>query len=338
MTPHTEEGALHAYIDGELTPAEAAALELHVGGCARCAAALAEARGYVAAAHRVITALDAAPASAIPSATPAVAASSAPARRERRSRMLRPEYARAAALLLLVAGTAVVLDRRGSFARGKSPESESLMMPDAATAGGATTGSVRRDAVAPRRSSGGAENDRSSGARPVERSAPTAAPQPAGFHQRGVAGGTARKDTALAAMKPTVFAGKDSAAPAPEAPALAAAPPPLARATMRLGEVGVTRARSLSPTVSRYRTTGGAIVTLTEEPLRTTFAEESVATRRGEPPLPQRKAAAGMAASPVNSYRWSSAEQGKTYTLSGPLSVEELEALSKRLSELERLP
>lgn len=368
MTRHPEEGKLHAYIDGELPPAEAAALELHVGECGRCAAALAEARGYVAAASRVITALDAAPASAIPSAAPAVAAPSASARRGRRSRILRPQYARAAALLLLVGGTAVVLDRRGSFARGKSLEAESLLL-DAATgsgiapmaaagagtaapvvaaeaaaaadlspgAGGGTTGSAGRDAGTPQRFSGGRETDDARRTRLAERSARAAEPEPAGFDQRGVAGGTARKDTARAATQPAVFAGKDSAAAVPEAPALAAAPPP-ARAAMRLGEVVVTGAPNLSPTVSRYRTRRGAIITLTEEPLRTSFAEESVAARQSAPAPPQRRVAAPMAASPVNSYRWSSLEQAKTYTLSGPLPVAELEELSKRLSGLERLP
>lgn len=110
---------------------------------------------------------------------------------------------------------------------------------------------------------------------------------------------------------------------------------------MRLEELvvtGVTGALSFGPTVARYRTRDGIIVTLTEEPLRTSVAEESAATRQSVPPPLQRRVAAPMAATPVNSYRWSIAERGKTYTLSGPLTVAELEALSKRLSELERLP
>jgi hypothetical protein len=45
-----------------------------------------------------------------------------------------------------------------------------------------------------------------------------------------------------------------------------------------------------------------------------------------------------MAATQINSYRWSSPERGRIFTLSGPLTVAELEVLSKRLSELERLP
>lgn len=364
MAQHPEEGTLHAYIDGELSAAETAALELHIGKCALCAAALAEARGFVAAASRVITTLDAAPASAIPSETPAVTAASAPARRERPSPIFRVRYARAAALLLLVGGTAVVLDRVGSFARGKGPESESLIT-DAATrsdiapgagpaapavaaaavaaatdpstgAGGGTVGNVRRDAAASQRVTGGGETDGARRTRLAERSTLASEPAAAGFDQRGIAGGTAMKATAPVATQPAVFAGKDSAAAVPKAPALAAALPPSAGMTLR--EVVVTSAPASSPTVSRYRTRGGAIITLTEEPFQTSFAEESAATRQSAPQSAQRPAEAAVAARSINSYRWSSAERGRTYTLSGPLTVAELEALSKRLSELEQLP
>lgn len=95
---------------------------------------------------------------------------------------------------------------------------------------------------------------------------------------------------------------------------------------------------NLVPPVVRYRTRDGVIVTLTEEPLRTAFAEESLAARQSMPAPARQRMAAAAAASTVNTYRWSSVEQGKTFALSGPLTVAELEALSRRLGELERVP
>ena len=371
MTQHPEEGTLHAYIDGELSQAEAAALELHVGECALCAAALAEARGLAAAASRVITTLDAAPSSAALPATPVVVKPSVRPRRTARPPIFRLPYARAAALLLLAGGAAVVVDRTGTFARGKSPQAESSMADLATTsevapaataqaatptaavtapavttetdlsgARGAVTGNAARNSVAPPRVVAGRAADGARRARPVERDAsPTEAAPIALFEQRGVAGGTAAKPRAAAPE--VALAGKDAAPTAARATALPAAtpvPPPPAREAMRLEEVVVTGVLNFGPTVSRYRTKDGAILTLTEEPLRTSFAEESLATRQHVPASPQRKVAASMAATPINSYRWSSAERGKTYTLSGPLTVPELEALSRRLSELERVP
>ncbi len=282
MTQHPEEGTLHGYIDGDLSAADAAAVELHVGGCVRCAAALAEARGFVAAASHVITTLDAAPSSAAKPAVPLIAKS---ATRERTVRppIFRVPYARAAALLLLVGGTAFVVDRSGAFARGKSTQTESVLADAAA----------------------GSE---------------TAA---AAFTRRGVAGGVATKDGALEFSKPTAFK---------------TAPMPPTTMDARVQERAVTGALNPVPSVLRYRTRDGIVVTLTEEPLRKIRAEESVATVQSALPPAQRMPAAAMAAQPINSYRWTSAERGKTYTLSGPLTVAALEALSKRVSELERVP
>ncbi|MGK2934612.1 MAG: zf-HC2 domain-containing protein [Gemmatimonadaceae bacterium] len=372
MTQHPEEGTLHAYIDGELSLAETAALELHVGECARCAAALAEARGFVAAASRVITTLDAAPSSAV---TPAAAVAGVPAAPSRRvvRPIFRVPYARAAALFLLVGSTAFVVDRTGTFARGKSTPTESVMA-DAATgsdlaatapveaattsatgpvqapgptavgatlstgAGSGATGNVRQESVAPRKMAAVATTDGATRARSAERSAPSSETAPAAFAGRGVAGGVATQDAVPPMTEPSILAGRDVVPEVAKPAAFPTAPPPPARMDMRLQERAASSALNFVPTAVRYRTRDGIIVTLTEEPLRTSVAEESVATLQSAPQSAQRTAAAQMAAPPINSYRWSSAERGKTYTLSGPLTVAELEALSKRLTELERLP
>jgi len=80
------------------------------------------------------------------------------------------------------------------------------------------------------------------------------------------------------------------------------------------------------------------VLTLTEEPLRTSFAEETNIAGGSAGRIAPQAAAAQMPAAVVNSYRWSSGEQGRAYTLTGPMSITELEAAAKRLSELERLP
>lgn len=63
---HLDEGAIHAWLDGELPATERAAAEAHVAQCPECAAAVAEARGFIAASSRILTALDAMPGGVLP--------------------------------------------------------------------------------------------------------------------------------------------------------------------------------------------------------------------------------------------------------------------------------
>ncbi len=55
---HPDEGTIHAWLDGELSSAEADALRTHVANCAECRVAVAEARGLVAASARILRSLD----------------------------------------------------------------------------------------------------------------------------------------------------------------------------------------------------------------------------------------------------------------------------------------
>ena len=55
---HLDEGTIHAWLDGELSADEAARAEAHVAACATCGDAVAEARGFIAASSRILTALD----------------------------------------------------------------------------------------------------------------------------------------------------------------------------------------------------------------------------------------------------------------------------------------
>jgi hypothetical protein len=56
--PHLEEGTIHAWLDGALDETEAASVARHAAECESCAAMVAEARGFIAGASRIISALD----------------------------------------------------------------------------------------------------------------------------------------------------------------------------------------------------------------------------------------------------------------------------------------
>jgi anti-sigma factor RsiW len=98
---HLDEGTIHSWLDGALSADEAARVEAHVKECPQCAAAVAEARGFIAAASRILTALDNAPRGVTPMAAP--------------KKRFDPIVWRVAATLLVVAaGTLVVVRNRGS--------------------------------------------------------------------------------------------------------------------------------------------------------------------------------------------------------------------------------
>jgi hypothetical protein len=63
---HPDEGTIHAWLDGALDAEEGARLERHVESCAECSAAVAEARGLIAASSRIVSHLDSVPANVIP--------------------------------------------------------------------------------------------------------------------------------------------------------------------------------------------------------------------------------------------------------------------------------
>ena len=145
---HLDEGMVHTWLDGELSPAEGAAIESHAAQCAMCAALIAEARGLMAASTRILGALDDVPAGVIPIAmghTPAATshsaeaparepqrltleigrgtgASESPLRRGARRPLYRqPRFAAAAALLVVAFGTWTVGRRMSPEGAGVSP-------------------------------------------------------------------------------------------------------------------------------------------------------------------------------------------------------------------------
>ncbi|HJP60246.1 MAG TPA: zf-HC2 domain-containing protein, partial [Gemmatimonadaceae bacterium] len=94
---HLDEGTIHAWLDGALTADEAARADAHVRECPQCQAAVAEARGFIAASSRILTALDNAPRGVIPEARPA--------------RRVQPWVWRVAATVLVVAAGTLILIR-----------------------------------------------------------------------------------------------------------------------------------------------------------------------------------------------------------------------------------
>lgn len=71
---HPDEGLLHEWLDDQLSSDHAKAVEAHVADCAECAALVAEARGLIAASHRILSALDDVPANVIPAQLPSIPA------------------------------------------------------------------------------------------------------------------------------------------------------------------------------------------------------------------------------------------------------------------------
>jgi hypothetical protein len=63
---HPDEGTIHAWLDRALAPEEAEQLEAHVATCSECQAAVAEARGLIAASSRILGALDNVPSGVVP--------------------------------------------------------------------------------------------------------------------------------------------------------------------------------------------------------------------------------------------------------------------------------
>jgi hypothetical protein len=63
---HVDEGTIHAWLDGALDAASAERVAAHVASCEACSALAAEARGLIAGASRVVSALDEVPAGTRP--------------------------------------------------------------------------------------------------------------------------------------------------------------------------------------------------------------------------------------------------------------------------------
>ena len=118
---HLEEGTVHAWLDDAFDVDATALVAAHVGGCASCAALVAEARGLMAGSSRILAALDVAPAGVVPAAdaarTAARIADAVPLNTRTRNvgtrRGSRPWWYSAAAAAVLVLGLGSTVWLRG---------------------------------------------------------------------------------------------------------------------------------------------------------------------------------------------------------------------------------
>jgi len=219
---HPDEGTIHSWLDGALSADEAARVEAHVKDCPECAAAVAEARGFIAASSRILTALDNAPRGVIP----------AKATRKR----VDPIVWRVAATLLVVAGGTFVVLRNGG--RGAPTVSND----NVGVAGAAT-------AVAPQ-TPDSTESSASSESPAVAKAAGT--PSTIMGNPTRVAGGSSQTNT-FSGRKPTARAeAADRLTAKQNAPAAAA--PPLAYSTT----APAARPQAASPMVLNGNVAGGS--------------------------------------------------------------------------------
>ena len=131
---HLDEGTIHAWLDGALTPEEAARADAHIKDCPQCQAAVAEARGFIAASSRILTALDDAPRGVIPVTA--------------RERRVQPWIWRVAATALVVAtGTLLLVKQRGGERTIASRAESTAQLPAPASANASAP--IAADSAAP---------------------------------------------------------------------------------------------------------------------------------------------------------------------------------------------
>jgi plastocyanin len=256
---HLDEGTIHSWLDGALSADEATRVEAHVAECPECAAAVAEARGFIAASSRILTALDNAPRGVIPVAAPV--------------KRVNPLVWRVAATVLVVAaGTLVVVQNRGSNmslravsenqATSQQAASETDLDQAVQSAGAAQTAPVdAADGTPPRATASKASPSK----------APTvAAEKPAaGNLRRGITTGDNKAlSEGISAPAQTSIAADYAAPPTPTAPTAArsrdaaAGVKELAGEPERLKVVG--NPRQIGAKVTLYEVAPGDTVTFTE--------------------------------------------------------------------------
>lgn len=239
---HPDEGTIHAWIDGALTVEEAASLESHAAQCDECSAAIAEARGLVAASSRILLALDDVPAGVIPLPVP-----------KTRAWYARNDL-RAAAAVLFVASASLVVARGRQDVSPRMNDIASLSMDTAAPASASATNSTasaeaRPMAVAPAQTMRKSEADAAGAADAGGSGARNTKPEAEMARQRVGAG--LRRDAARPG------AAGNSAPPAEAQAAPSAGVPPMVAAPMARAGRSVTTGVDLSATVVGERGAAG---------------------------------------------------------------------------------
>lgn len=344
--PHIDEGTLHAWLDGALSPDEVTAVESHVANCAQCSERAAEARGLIAASTRILSALDDVPGNVIPTAK---AAGVAPTRSSRTGRSARI-YGPIAAVALFAVGAMLFLRRTPTLVPTSAAPQEIVTVPAGRTVENGHTAAPSPSPSAP-----------TIMAKPTIQAAPSARAS-AETRKRRVAAvtttatGEAAQESQSSALrfdatKPEAAA---TAAQATRAVGVLAADAASPKAASLLAGVTAQSFRADAFATASPTMTGARVVSSSEynsdntRVRRTVFALDSVTTvtfteRRV---LPAEEARVALKADTtvragLLSLRWPSLQDGQSvtwiapdgtvFTLSGSLSVKELEALKSRI-------
>jgi hypothetical protein len=267
---HLDEGTIHSWLDGALSADEAARVQAHVAECPQCAAAVAEARGFIAASSRILTALDNAPRGVIPVAAP-------------RNRIDPIVWRVAATILVVAAGTLVVF--RGSAYKASTALTaiDSVGAPEVAATQSAPptelNGAAQRTTVG---AAGGASPSATASSAPTSSALTSRAPAVASAEK--AAAGSARRgrttgEKQLSAEGTSPAAGRTGIAADYSAAPMRAVPAPAAPtgAASRLAPLGMRDAaaepeqlkvvgspRQIGARVTLYEVAPGDTVTLTE--------------------------------------------------------------------------
>lgn len=354
---HPDEGTIHAWLDSALPPEEAAAVEAHVASCSQCSAAVAEARGLIAASSRIISSLDIVPGSVIPSRTP----------------ITRPWYAstqlRAAAAVLFVAGASILLlqDRDTGSTDDLARQVMSNEVPSPAMA----------------EKAGVPQTDHQAGASLPPAAASTSAAQSTSEAKRSVERRAEAEDRGTSQAKPQAAAKAPSATPLaevaspPGATPGAPPPPPAAMFPVTTGNAAAPRAAQATPlgdtssrrmlntrelrdvvvtgmaaqsqaksesltvisadtamayVAVRYRTTSGAEVLLTERSdLSGRTGALSGAAASVAPPPPPVATDSRADALPIATIEWFDPVRQRRLTLSGRVTIQVLQRIKAQI-------
>ncbi len=356
---HPDEGTIHTWLDGELLPGDAAELGAHVAECSECAAAVAEARGFIAGSSRIVSALDVVPGHVIPitATTP------------RRRTWYSTTQFRAAAAVLFVAGASMLLVRDGRQAR------MSAVMDSRATEAASPTssqGAASAPTQTPRPKESEVARDVHSLKDVTQDAKDEAGSAQAMRAQRKEQSGSAEKrrvSTAGRVMPAPPGAGTatregaeaDSENLSAQASALAAAPPAVTNPAPRL-RVNKSNPRSDAPAVvtgvaaaaapapapsppplkivrtdtsgvvvrTTFEVTPGVTVILTDSPTAPAISQMPASTAKSG------NAAASQSMALTTrweSITWASAISGRHYLLAGPMTREQLTVLRSRLPQ-----
>lgn len=349
---HLDEGTIHSWLDGALSADDAARVEAHVAECPQCATAVAEARGFIAASSRILTALDHVPRGVVPAASPV--------------RWYNRAAWRAAAAVLVVAVGSLVVVRNGVREAAVSP----TMIDSAGASQAAVTQPQIVEALPAatpaRKSPGPPSGTPSTQSAPASRVASSGKPTAEGDYSGKPARGAKRSNIAareLGRDEAVDAAIAGNAASAPLVAGAVTASPQSAVSSHPPGAVMMDSAGSEQPRlkvvgtprmigakVTLYEVAPGDTVTFTEvsnlhlesvvttgisaaEPQARRSVQKSAATPRTQTaspaavaPPPEVEVANGM-----TSISWPDVATGNMLRLSGRMSVERLNEIKRRI-------